>query len=174
MTTEERLAKVERELGRAKRRSRWLLAALGLSLGALVWESAARTPRAEAQGAVGGRTVRANAFVLENAAGRERATLDLFGNGSSLNLLNAAGETRAVLAMTADKAVLGLIGPAGKGSAWLTADPDRPGLTVGDGKGNVIWSMTTTEERLAKMERELAKVERELAELREQVRKGAP
>ena len=54
MTTEERLAKVERELGRAKRRSRWLLAALALGLGvlALVWASAASVPKAEAQGAV--------------------------------------------------------------------------------------------------------------------------
>ena len=54
MTTEERLAKVERELGRVKRRSRWLLAALGLGLGALalVWASAASVPKAEAQGAV--------------------------------------------------------------------------------------------------------------------------
>ncbi|HUS44589.1 MAG TPA: hypothetical protein VM219_00935 [Phycisphaerae bacterium] len=30
MTTEERLAKVERELGRVKRRSRWLLAAMAI------------------------------------------------------------------------------------------------------------------------------------------------
>jgi len=53
MTTEERLAKVERELGRAKRRSRWLLAALALGLGALtlVWASEAIAPKAEAQGA---------------------------------------------------------------------------------------------------------------------------
>lgn len=58
MTTEERLATVERKLGRVKRRSRWLLAALGLGLGALalMWTSAASAPRAEAQGAVGGRT----------------------------------------------------------------------------------------------------------------------
>ena len=35
MTTEERLAKVERELGRVKRRSRWLLVGLALGLG--VW-----------------------------------------------------------------------------------------------------------------------------------------
>jgi len=55
MTTEERLAKVEQKLGRARRRSRWLLAALGLGLGALalVWASAASAPSAEAQGAVG-------------------------------------------------------------------------------------------------------------------------
>ena len=37
MTTEERLAEVERELGRVKRRSRWLLAAMGLGVLALVW-----------------------------------------------------------------------------------------------------------------------------------------
>ena len=62
MTTEERLAKVERELAeakaqatRVKRRSRWLLAALGLGLGALalVWASAASVSKAEAQGVRG-------------------------------------------------------------------------------------------------------------------------
>ncbi|MCX5649031.1 MAG: hypothetical protein NTX40_08040 [Planctomycetota bacterium] len=36
MTTEERLENLERELARAKRRNRWLLAGLGLCLGALV------------------------------------------------------------------------------------------------------------------------------------------
>ena len=79
MTTEERLAKVERELAeakaqatRAKRRSRWLLATLGLGLGALafVWASAASAPRAEAQDAAGGRTVRANEFILEDERGQ--------------------------------------------------------------------------------------------------------
>ncbi|MBE3068833.1 MAG: hypothetical protein IMZ66_01215 [Planctomycetes bacterium] len=35
MTTEERLAKVERELGRAKRRNRWLIAVVALAIG--VW-----------------------------------------------------------------------------------------------------------------------------------------
>jgi hypothetical protein len=32
MTTDERLENLERELARAKRRSRWLLAAVGLAL----------------------------------------------------------------------------------------------------------------------------------------------
>ena len=56
MTTEERLVKVERELGHAKQRSRWLLVDLAVGLGvlALVCSSAANAPRAEAQGAVGG------------------------------------------------------------------------------------------------------------------------
>jgi hypothetical protein len=51
MTTEERLAKVERELGRAKRRSRWLLVALGLTTGAfaLAWIFAGAAPALQAQ-----------------------------------------------------------------------------------------------------------------------------
>ena len=51
MTTEERLANVERELGRVKRRSRWLLAALGLAVAVvgLAWALTETTPPAHAQ-----------------------------------------------------------------------------------------------------------------------------
>jgi hypothetical protein len=59
MTTEERLAKVERELAeakaqatRAKRRNRWLLTVVGLAVGvlALAWIVAGAANRAQAQG----------------------------------------------------------------------------------------------------------------------------
>jgi hypothetical protein len=53
MTTDERLENLERELARAKRRNRWLLAAVGLALG--VWMLAGtlgpRTAGAQAAGA---------------------------------------------------------------------------------------------------------------------------
>jgi len=51
MTTEERLAKLERELGRVKRRSRWLLAVVGLAVAVvgLAWTLTETTPPAHAQ-----------------------------------------------------------------------------------------------------------------------------
>ena len=104
MTTEERLAKVERELGRVKWRSRWLLAALGLGLGtlALVWASAANVPKAEAQGAAGERTVRANMFIVEDENGKTRATLGAVKAGPVLILSDENGRPRAMLSV--DKA----------------------------------------------------------------------
>ena len=67
MTTEERLENLERELARAKRRNRWLLAGLGLCLGALVvvWALGWNTPgRYVLSGAGGG------AYVLDTKTSR--------------------------------------------------------------------------------------------------------
>jgi len=145
MTTEERLTKVERELARTKRRFRWLLVGLALGLGALalVWASAASVPKAEAQGAVGGRTVRANKFILEDEDGKTRAFLAAIPGGSFLGLCDAAGMPRAVLSV-GDGARLSLYDTAGKERALLKTvkgDPrynmgeDMPMLALFDDKG---------------------------------------
>ena len=62
MTTEERLENLERELARAKRRNRWLLAGLGLCLGILVvvWGMQGRYAVAATQG---------GAYVLDTRTG---------------------------------------------------------------------------------------------------------
>ncbi|MGB2936892.1 MAG: hypothetical protein WBD05_01635, partial [Phycisphaerae bacterium] len=76
MTTEERLAKVEQELGRAKRRSRWLLAALGLAFAAWVLVDIFGLKSAGVQG--GGAVVNevcAQRVVLVDDEGRARAWL---------------------------------------------------------------------------------------------------
>jgi hypothetical protein len=92
MTTGERLENLERELARAKRRSRWLLAAVGLALG--VWMRAGtlgpRTAGAQPAG-VAVNEVRAKAFVLVDDAGRGRAGLDVTPDGPVLSLSDAAG-----------------------------------------------------------------------------------
>jgi len=149
MTTEERLAKVERELAEtkaqaacAKRRTRWLLAALGLGLGvlALVWVSAASEPRAEAQGAAGGRTVRANKFVLEDENGKARAILTVDEDGPRLSLLDDAGKPRAALGVTADGPMLALLDANGKVRAGLAVVKGRSGLALYDEAEKKIWS----------------------------------
>ena len=75
MTTEERLDHLERELARAKRRSRWLLAVAGFMVGALalVWTVAVAANKAPARGAQTWTTIRANAFVLVDPSGKPRA-----------------------------------------------------------------------------------------------------
>jgi hypothetical protein len=67
MTTEERLEKLERELARAKRRNRWLLAGLSLCLGALVvvWALGSNTPGRYALSGAGG-----VAYVLDTKTSR--------------------------------------------------------------------------------------------------------
>ena len=137
MTTEERLAKVERELARAKRRSRWLLAALGLGLGALalVWASAANVPKAEAQGAADGRTVLAERFELVNAQSKVRAYLEMAKDGPMLCLADAAGRPRAMLAVREGGPGLALFDENGKSRATLFALKDGPRLALFDENG---------------------------------------
>jgi len=164
MTTEERLAKVERELGRAKRRSRWLLAALGLTAGAfaLAWIFAGAAPTLQAQvGAGAERVVRANRFVLEDESGKPRAMLyagkgepglTLFdengkvramlsatADGSGLSLLDAAGKPCAGLVVNAGGSGLDLSYAAGKGRALLAVVKSGPGLRLYDENDKVIW-----------------------------------
>jgi hypothetical protein len=140
MTNEERLAKMERELGRAKRRSRWLLVGLAVGLGALafVWASAASVPRAEAQGAAGGRTVRANAFILEDEGGRVRASLHMDAGGPVLRLYDAAGQPRAGFGVSKLGPVLSLADAAGKHRATLTLGEDASMLALGDAADELL------------------------------------
>jgi hypothetical protein len=108
MTTEERLAKVERELGRAKRRSRWLVAVVGLAgVGLiLIWTLTKTPPAAQPQEAAKAakpserlltdeeflgqeaanapkpaQVIRATAFVLVDDEGRERGKLEMSKEG---------------------------------------------------------------------------------------------
>jgi len=142
MTTEERLENLERELGRAKKRSRWLLVGLALGLGvlALVWASAASAPRAEAQGAAGGRTIRASEFVLEDEKGKVRAVLGVIKDapglgrfyGPVLSLFDENGELCVVLHGTAGGPGLRLFDAAGKERATLGVGKDGPALRLND------------------------------------------
>ena len=71
MTTEERLGKLERELAAAQRRNRWMLG--GISLLILGCLTIAATPG-------GNRTIRAKEFILEDANGKTRASLNMLEN----------------------------------------------------------------------------------------------
>ena len=72
MTIEERLERIERELSRAKRHTRWLLVGLVLVVaGAFIERNIA-----QAQGQVP-KEIRARAFVLEDKTGHVRAHLEM-------------------------------------------------------------------------------------------------
>ena len=109
MTTDERLDKLEKELARAKRRNRRLLAVVGLVVGAfaLVWIVARAGCNAQS-------VIRANAFVLQDENGKARAELRMDKDGPGLSLFDAAGKTRAGLTVVKDAPMLSLYDENGK------------------------------------------------------------
>jgi hypothetical protein len=107
MTIEERLEVLERELGRAKHRNRWLLAAVGVAVAVLTlaWTWNKNTPAAQAQVAppgAPGKVIRANEFILEDADGKTRAILSVGEAGPGLLLIDEKGKPRAMLNVNKD------------------------------------------------------------------------
>ncbi len=119
MTTEERLEKLERELSRARRHNRWLLAgaALCLGIGGLVWAFGPDTVVAQLD-ATTPNEVRASRLVIEDEDGTTRALLEATKGGTTLRLSDENGTLR--------------IG--------LGAFGDGPALGLYDERGTVIWS----------------------------------
>ena len=140
MTTEERLAKVERELGRAKRRNQWLVAVVGLAVVGLIlaWTWSKTTATTQAQ-AVGGaeKVIRANTFIVEDANGKELAKLAVGPTGPVLGLKDANGKTRAMLFVDEAGPVLSLSDEDGEERASLSVGKNGPGLGLSDENGKV-------------------------------------
>jgi len=141
MTTEERLANLEKGMARAKRRNCWLLAALGLALGALVLAGTLTPKTAGAQGGgVAVNEIRAQRLVLVDDEGRERAVLAAHKDGAGLNLLDEDGKNRAALAVTKDGPRLTLLDKNGKIRAGLAVYAVGPRLFLTNEAGKKIWS----------------------------------
>ncbi len=136
MTTEERLETLEKELARAKRRSRRLLAAVGLVAGAvaLVWVVVGAG--CNTQGGKVPTVIRAGRFQLVDENGSDRAVLTVDKDGPSLTLLDENGNDRALLYMfREDEPGLLLLDENGKTRARLHVDKDVPGLDLLDENG---------------------------------------
>jgi len=114
MTTEERLENLERKLARAKRRNRWLLAAVLLGAGVVIlaaaWIGTPEKVLAEnaAKAAV---VIRANAFVVVDENGKARAELSM--------MVPRGGATEKFAAAMREKAALFLYDENGKTIAFL-------------------------------------------------------
>ena len=116
MTTEERLEKMERELGRVKE----VLA------------------RSRVEGTA--KEIRAKSFVLEDENGKPRARLGITECGPGLMLLDEKGELCAGLSMTETGPLLALYDENGKGRVVLFVTQDGPHLALHDENGKVTWS----------------------------------
>jgi hypothetical protein len=135
MTTEERLEKLERELARANRRNRWLLASVVLAIVglSLAWTWPKTIAIALAQGAEAApKVIRANEFILEDVNRKPRAGLAVDKDGANLSLYDENGEPRASLGATKDGAKLSLYDENGKGGVMLGATKDGADLSLYD------------------------------------------
>jgi hypothetical protein len=134
MTIEERLENMEKEMGRQKRRYRWLLGAILLLAGGLiipaVFETTAFRARAQATGLA--KIIRANGFILEDEDGNNRAVLYMARNGPCLSFHDKNGNSRAMLVVDEDGPGLSMTDEKGKPRVILSAYLDAPSLSLYD------------------------------------------
>ena len=120
MTTEERLARLELELTRVKRRNRWLLAGVALcfGIGLVAWTFVpqAATAQQQAVDVLDANVVRAKAFAV---VGRDDLTCATLGPEPFLFMSDENGEIRIMLAVTPN---------------------DGPILEFYDADGETIWT----------------------------------
>ncbi|MBE3097662.1 MAG: hypothetical protein IMZ44_11135 [Planctomycetes bacterium] len=144
MTTDERIENLEKGLASARRLNRWLLAAVGLAIS--VWILAGTFgPATAAAPAAGGavKEVRANRFIVEDAKGKVRATLDVDVDGPWLRLFDENGKTHAELAGTKDRPRLYLVDENAKPRVMLATTKDNSELHLLDENGTIRAMLAT-------------------------------
>lgn len=140
MTIEERVEKLEKELSRANRRNRGLLAGAALCLGIAVVAWVFRPQTLLAQNAANRpKEVHANRFVLEDDKGKTHAELSMVNGGPGLILTDEKGNTRIGLSVLKDEPRLDLSDEKGKTRASLFVVKDGPHLTLSDETGKIRW-----------------------------------
>jgi hypothetical protein len=150
MTIEERLENMEKEMGRQKRRYRWLLGAILLVAGGLfvpiVFEATAFRAKAQAGGTV--KEIRANNIVLEDANGKVRALLtgeDEEGR-PGLALSDENGKTRVWLHVNETGPTLVMTDETGKPSVWLSVIKSGPVLRLNGEKAKTGFVLSVIKE----------------------------
>jgi hypothetical protein len=136
MIIEERLENMERELGRVKRRNRWLLGVIVLVAGGLIVPLVFETTAKD---------IRARSIYVEDEKGDTRAALFVNENGPILRLSGEDGYTRAVLGVFKDGPKLWLSDENGKHRVILHVNKDGlAGLGLYDGNGKARVKLTVT------------------------------
>lgn len=133
MTIEERLEKLEKELNRANRRNCRLLAGmtLCLALAAFPWIFTPQTLLAQ-YSVQRPKVIRAAGFVVEDEAGKARATLTVSNEGSLLGLSDEQGNIRAMLRVDKDGPLLELRDEKSKPRAQQRVNKEGPELSLRD------------------------------------------
>jgi hypothetical protein len=133
MTIEERLENLERETGRLKRRNRWLLGAILLVAGGLVFplffETTASRARAQAEGTA--KEIRAKRIVVEDENGKSRIMLSAGNNSPMMSLADEDGNSRITLFWSKISTGLMIYGENYKNLASLSAIKVGAGLAAG-------------------------------------------
>jgi len=139
MTIEEHLENMEQELGRIKRRNRWLLGAILLLFGGLVAAGSFKTWVTLVQAQVTGtaKEIRARKILIEDENGKMRAWLGVNNDGPALSLWDEKGTPRAWLTVGHYGPRLSLWDEKGKTRAKLDVSIDGPTLLMWDEKLNV-------------------------------------
>jgi hypothetical protein len=140
MTTEERLENLEKELARAKRRNRWLLAAVLLGAGVVILAAAwIGTPeKVLAENAAKAPTIiRANVFIVEDENGKPQAILKAEKEGPGLWMYDENGKTRAMLSVFKNGPMLWFYDEKETPRAGLSAGKEGPMLHLIDENGKI-------------------------------------
>ena len=148
MTIEERLENMERELGHLKRRNRWLLGAILLVAGGLIFPVVFETTASRARAQVAGtaKEIRARSFVIEDAKGKVRGILAVEEFGPNLVLFDENGEIRVWLVADKDGPLLSLCDENGKNSVNLVSKKEGPELLLNDENDRHRASLTATKD----------------------------
>jgi hypothetical protein len=143
MSLEERMANLELQLGRIKRRNRWLLAAVLLLAGGLVIPAVLETtafPAGE-QATGSAKEVRANRFILEDQKGTKRASLEATGATAALGIYDEKGNPRVSLYESQDGTCLAFSDGKGEVKLMFSEDEDGSKLNLFDELGNLNVSL---------------------------------
>ena len=140
MTIEERLVNMERELGRQKRRYRWLLGVVLLAAGGLIVPGFVKTTASRVWAQTGGtaKELRARSIVIEDENGKTRAVLAVGAESvPGLWLFDENGKTRVDLAAFKDGPRLTLYAENDKIRVGLGVLKDGQRLLMSDENGKI-------------------------------------
>ena len=162
MTIEERFEMLEAELAAARRLTRRLMFGAGIFFGMFVLFVSVRTITGVAHGQAKETVIRATRFIVEDSNGRQRAMFGMnqgwpglhigYGAGGAplvalssrmpnIYLADERGTPRIKLSVIGERPSLEMFSRNRMDLVDLNLSLGKPGLTLTDEKGNVLWQV---------------------------------